>query len=49
MTALGFMAPADSKLVQAKKAFDWMSEEQFNNLQLLAIHFDVSFPISSQQ
>ncbi|XP_074662754.1 uncharacterized protein LOC141915202 [Tubulanus polymorphus] len=31
--------PTDPKIANAKKAFDWMLDDQFANLQLLAIHF----------
>jgi len=40
MTAIGCVQPNDSKFVQAKKPFDWMAEDQFLNLQTLAIHFE---------
>ena len=40
MTSLGFNQPQDSKFVQAKKPFDWMTDDQFNNLQILAIHYE---------
>ncbi|ESO89151.1 hypothetical protein LOTGIDRAFT_229063 [Lottia gigantea] len=30
----------DSKVLQAKKPFDWMTDDQFHNLQVLASHFD---------
>ena len=40
MTALGYTQPADSKFVTAKKPFDWMTDDQFHNLQILAIHYE---------
>ena len=40
MTAAGFTQPPDSKFVTAKKSFDWMTDDQFNNLQILAIHYE---------
>lgn len=40
MTKLGFTQPPDSKIVQMKKSFDWMHDDQFHNLQLLAEHFE---------
>jgi len=40
MTALGYGQAPDSKISQAKKPFDWMTEEQFHNLQILAIYFE---------
>lgn len=40
MTAAGKVQPPDSKFVSAKKPFDWMTDDQFNNLQILAIHYD---------
>ena len=40
MTAAGFNQPSDSKFVTAKKPFDWMTDDQFNNLQILAIHYE---------
>lgn len=33
--------PLSSAAAQTKKPFDWMQDEQFNNLQLLAIHYKV--------
>ena len=30
----------DTKFTQAKKPFDWMTDEQFSNLQMLAVHYD---------
>ena len=40
MTAIGCVPSNDSKVLQTKKPFDWMAEEQFCNLQTLAIHFE---------
>ncbi|OWF37572.1 Dynein heavy chain 5, axonemal [Mizuhopecten yessoensis] len=40
MTTLGLGQSPDSKIVQAKKPFDWMTEEQFHNLQILAMYFE---------
>ncbi|XP_052708586.1 uncharacterized protein LOC128183562 isoform X10 [Crassostrea angulata] len=40
MTKLGFTQPPDSKIVQMKKPFDWMHDDQFHNLQVLATHFE---------
>ncbi len=40
MTALGIVQPPDSKIATSKKVFDWMSDDQFNNLQILALHYD---------
>lgn len=39
MTALG-KASQDPKITQAKKPFDWMLDDQFQNVQILAIHYD---------
>ena len=39
MTSIGSQA-TDAKFVQAKKPFDWMTDDQFNNLQILAIHYE---------
>ncbi|KAK6187606.1 hypothetical protein SNE40_005595 [Patella caerulea] len=30
----------DTKILQAKKPFDWMTDDQFHNLQVLATHFE---------
>ncbi|CAK8694917.1 unnamed protein product [Clavelina lepadiformis] len=38
MNALG-LHPSESRS-QAKKAFDWMTEEQYHNIQILAMYFD---------
>lgn len=40
MSALGYIQPPDSRIVQAKKPFDWMTDDQFHNLQVLATHFE---------
>ncbi len=40
MTAAGYIQPADSRVVNTKKLFDWMSDEQHANLQILAIHYE---------
>ncbi|XP_076466964.1 uncharacterized protein LOC143298129 [Babylonia areolata] len=40
MSALGYVQPSDSRIVQAKKPFDWMTDDQFHNLQVLATHFE---------
>ncbi|KAJ8314956.1 hypothetical protein KUTeg_007106 [Tegillarca granosa] len=40
MASLGYTQPADSRILQAKKPFDWMTDEQFHNLQVLANHFE---------
>jgi len=40
MTSIGANQPPDSKFVQAKKPFDWMTDDQFSNLQILAIHYE---------
>ncbi|KAK3577475.1 hypothetical protein CHS0354_032326 [Potamilus streckersoni] len=40
MTSLGFIPPPDSKIPQTKKPFDWMTDDQFHNLQVLATHFE---------
>ncbi|XP_033113255.1 dynein heavy chain 5, axonemal-like isoform X2 [Anneissia japonica] len=40
MSSIGKVAPPDHKVTQAKKPFDWMSDDQFQNLQLMAMHFD---------
>lgn len=34
MSALGYIQPPDSRIVQAKKPFDWMTDDQFHNLQV---------------
>ena len=31
---------ADRRVTEAKKPFDWMTDEQFHNLQLLAQNYD---------
>ncbi|KAL5010133.1 hypothetical protein ScPMuIL_012438 [Solemya velum] len=40
MAALGHNPMADSRPGQAKKPFDWMTDDQFHNLQILATHFE---------
>ncbi|XP_071801693.1 uncharacterized protein [Asterias amurensis] len=40
MTTLGHIVPSDHRIAQAKKPFDWMLDEQFHNLQSLAIHYE---------
>ena len=40
MTAIGYTQPPDSKFVTAKKPFDWMTDDQFSSLQILAIHYE---------
>lgn len=40
MSALGHGNTQDSRFLQTKKPFDWMTEEQFHNLQILAIHYE---------
>ena len=40
MTALGYTQPNDSRFVTAKKPFDWMQDEAYQHLQILAIHYD---------
>lgn len=32
--------PADRRVTEAKKPFDWMVDDQFHHLQLLAQNFD---------
>ena len=36
MSAMGYIQPPDSRIVQAKKPFDWMTDDQFHNLQVSA-------------
>ncbi|XP_070568705.1 dynein axonemal heavy chain 5-like isoform X4 [Ptychodera flava] len=40
MQAIGKMVPPDHRIAQAKKPFDWMLDEQFHNLQILAVHYE---------
>lgn len=40
MTAAGYLQPPDSRFATAKKPFDWMTEDQFNNLQVMALHYE---------
>lgn len=40
MSALGIAQSPDSKIAMAKKPFDWMTDDQFHNLQILASHFE---------
>ncbi|CAH1799095.1 unnamed protein product [Owenia fusiformis] len=40
MTAMGINQTVEPRITQAKKLFDWMTDEQFHHLQLLAIHFE---------
>ena len=41
MLALGHIQQAqENKIAQVKKPFDWMTDEQFHNLQVLATHFE---------
>ncbi|WAR07684.1 DYHG-like protein [Mya arenaria] len=41
MLSLGHIQPnQENKITQAKKPFDWMTDDQFHNLQVLATHFD---------
>ena len=40
MVSVGKMHPPDSKFLAVKKPFDWMSDESFNNLQILAVHYE---------
>ena len=30
----------DPKILNSKKPFDWMTDEAFNNLQILAVHYE---------
>ncbi|KAK6987321.1 dynein heavy chain 5 axonemal, partial [Biomphalaria glabrata] len=39
MSAMG-SNNTDSHIMQVKKSFDWMTDDQFHNLQILATHFD---------
>jgi dynein heavy chain len=43
MSALGYIQPPDSKIVQAKKPFDWMTDDQFHNLQVHKLSSDFFF------
>ncbi|XP_071504103.1 dynein axonemal heavy chain 5-like [Diadema antillarum] len=40
MNALGLSAPSDHRVCQIRKPFDWMLDDQFHNLQSLAINFE---------
>ncbi|XP_077977225.1 dynein axonemal heavy chain 8-like isoform X3 [Glandiceps talaboti] len=40
MQAIGKMVPPEHRISQAKKPFDWMLDEQFHNLQILAVHYE---------
>ena len=40
MTALGLAQLSDSRFVTAKKPFDWMLDEQYGHLQILATHYE---------
>lgn len=40
MSSLGYSQETNSRIVSAKKPFDWMTDEQFHNLQVLATHFE---------
>lgn len=41
MLSLGHIQPnQENKIAQTKKPFDWMTDDQFHNLQVLATHFD---------
>ena len=41
MLSLGHIQQAqENKIAQVKKPFDWMTDEQFHNLQVLATHFE---------
>ena len=41
LTSIGRVLGPDNKVIQSRKCFDWMLDEQFANLQLTAIHFPV--------
>ena len=41
MTAAGARWLDEKRHVTRMKPFDWMKDEQYNNLQLLAIHYEV--------
>ncbi|XP_059166583.1 dynein axonemal heavy chain 8-like [Physella acuta] len=40
MSAIATNATPDPHVMQSKKPFDWMADEQFHNLQVLANHFE---------
>ncbi|XP_067674368.1 uncharacterized protein [Haliotis asinina] len=40
MSSLGYTQDTNSRIVTSKKPFDWMTDEQFHNLQVLATHFE---------
>ena len=40
MTAIGHSLPSDSRFVTQKKPFDWMQDEAYSHLQMLATHFE---------
>ncbi|CAG5121560.1 unnamed protein product, partial [Candidula unifasciata] len=40
MSAITASQSMDSSVTQYKKPFDWMTDDQFHNLQILATHFD---------
>ena len=40
MTALADNPAANDSRSQEKKPFDWMTDDQFTNLQILAIHYE---------
>ncbi|CAL1527205.1 unnamed protein product [Lymnaea stagnalis] len=40
MSAITNNAAPDPHIMQAKKPFDWMTDDQFHNLQVLANHFE---------
>lgn len=41
MLSLGHIQQSqENKIAQTKKPFDWMTDDQFHNLQVLATHFE---------
>ena len=40
MTALGYTQPSDSRFVTTKKPFDWMLDDAYHHLQILATHYE---------
>jgi len=40
MSALHPNRPIERRVTEAKKPFDWMTDEQFHNCQLLAQNYD---------
>ncbi|XP_071954985.1 uncharacterized protein [Antedon mediterranea] len=40
MSSIGKVVAPDHKIALSKKPFDWMSDNQFQNLQLMAMHFE---------